>query len=103
MADIFDLYIRALGNDGDFYRRLLASSAGNLRYSNQAIGVDKMALFMKEIAKKGGLKSLQTIVGREVVPPCFIMPGCLTRKLWQELDTDLNLLFGNIRGLQMKC
>lgn len=56
MADIFDLNIRALGNEGDFYRRLLASSAENLRYSNQAIGVDKLALFMKEIAKKGGLK-----------------------------------------------
>ena len=56
MADIFDLYIRALGNEGDIYRRLLASSAGNLRYSNQAIGVDKVALFMKKIAKKGGLK-----------------------------------------------
>ena len=56
LADIFDLYLRALGNEGDFYRRPLASSAGNLRYSNQPIGVNRLALFMKEIAQKGGLK-----------------------------------------------
>ena len=56
MADVFDLYLRALGNKGDFYRRPLANSAGNLRYSNQPVGINKLALFMKEITQKGGLK-----------------------------------------------
>ena len=55
LADTFDLYPRALGSECEFYRRPLASSAGNLCNSNQPIGVNKVALFMKKIAQKGGL------------------------------------------------
>ena len=60
IADIFDLYLRALGNAGDFYRRPLANTAGALRYGNQPVGINKLGLFMKEIAQKGGLKGNYT-------------------------------------------
>ena len=56
IADTFEVYLRALGNEGDFYRRPLANTAGELRYGNQPVGVNKLGLFMKEIAQKGGLK-----------------------------------------------
>ena len=61
IANMFKLYLDALGNEGDFYRRPLPSAPGDLlRYSSQPIGVNKLGLFMKEIAEKGGLKGNYT-------------------------------------------
>ena len=54
LAPIFDSYISALGNEGDFYRRPLAGP--KIRYSSQPVGVNILDTFMKEIANKGGLK-----------------------------------------------
>ncbi|XP_062567663.1 uncharacterized protein LOC134229896 [Saccostrea cucullata] len=54
MADLFKLYLEALGNEGLFYRRPLAGSPP--RYGIQAVGVNKLKSMMKIICDRAGLK-----------------------------------------------
>ena len=53
LASIFDSYISALGNEGEFYRRLLVGF--RIRYSSQPVGVNTLDTFMIKIANKGSL------------------------------------------------
>ena len=54
MYDHFDVYLKALGNDGYFYRKPLQGSA--IRYGKQPLGVNKLESLMKEMCTKAGLE-----------------------------------------------
>lgn len=53
IADYFQQYLNALGNNGEFYKRPLAGKP--IRYGAQVVGVNNIKSFMKIICKKSGL------------------------------------------------
>ncbi|XP_063436319.1 uncharacterized protein LOC134717755 [Mytilus trossulus] len=57
IATHFQKYLEALGNDGIFYRKpRKGNSEQTIRYGKQAVGINKLDLFMKEICQKGGIQ-----------------------------------------------
>ncbi|CAC5385968.1 unnamed protein product [Mytilus coruscus] len=57
IATHFQKYLEALGNDGIFYRKPLeGNSEQTIRYGKQAVGINKLDLFRKEICQKGGIQ-----------------------------------------------
>lgn len=53
IADYFQQYLDALGNNREFYRRPLTGNP--IRYGAQVVDVNKIKSSMKIICKKGGL------------------------------------------------
>ncbi|XP_053386293.1 transcriptional regulator QRICH1-like [Mercenaria mercenaria] len=53
-------YLEALGNNGYFYRRPLSKQNGNVRYSEQPVGINKLRCFMKDMCSLAGLEGRYT-------------------------------------------
>ncbi|XP_053406117.1 uncharacterized protein LOC123530577 isoform X1 [Mercenaria mercenaria] len=55
-------YLEALGNNGYFYRRPLSrlKQNGNVRYSKQPVGINKLRCFMKDMCSLAGLEGRYT-------------------------------------------
>ncbi|CAC5391249.1 unnamed protein product [Mytilus coruscus] len=54
IAEYYEKYLAALGNRGPLHRRPLAGSS--VRYGEQAVGINKLKGFMREITSKAGLQ-----------------------------------------------
>ncbi|XP_060562763.1 uncharacterized protein LOC132722310 [Ruditapes philippinarum] len=60
IVDYYDQYLKSVG-DGSFYKRPINSQKpGDVRFSNQVVGVNKLKGFMKEICQLAGLEGVYT-------------------------------------------
>ena len=52
LYDMFKLYLDLVGNDGPFYKLPQGGPGDKLRYSSQAVGVNKLSTIIKTIWQK---------------------------------------------------
>lgn len=63
---MFGVYLKAVGEEGSFYRRPLPPEGSQkIRFAQQSLGINKLKNFMKVIAERGELKILPYSVERE--------------------------------------
>lgn len=63
IIDMFGVYLKAVGEEGSFYRRPLPPEGSQkIRFAQQSLGINKLKNFMKVIAERGELKGNFTIL-----------------------------------------